>query len=110
MLKRGAISVIFISCCLLFLNPVSAQSATAKIENKSTVPFRIHTSGKRITIQSKQNIQAIMVWTAAGHRVIEQKEINSNIYTFDITIAEKIFFVRVDMEDGKVFTRKIGVQ
>ena len=110
MLKRGIVFVIFISCCLPLLRPVSAQTVSAKIESKSTEPFRILTSGKRITIQAKQNIKEVMVWTSNGHRLIEQKEINSSTYSFDVTIAEKIFFLRVDMADGKMFTKKIGIQ
>ncbi len=109
MLKRGFIPVIFIFCFHLFQNPVSAQT-TAKTENKSSVPFRILTTGKKITIQSKQTLSAVLVWTSNGHRVIEQKEINSTSYSFDITINEKIFFLRVDMADGKMFTKKIGIQ
>lgn len=109
MLKRGFISIIFIFGFLSFLKPVSAQ-VTTKTENKSSVPFRILTSGKKITIQSKQTLNAVMVWTSNGHRVIEQKEINSTSYSFDITINEKIFYLRVDMADGKMFTRKIGIQ
>ncbi len=109
MLKRGFIPVIFIFYSLLFLDPVSAQTTT-RTENKSSVPFRILTSGKKITIQSKQTLNAVLVWTSNGHRVIEQKEINSTSYSFDITINEKIFFLRVDMADGKMFTKKIGIQ
>ena len=110
MLKRGIVSVVFILCCVSLLHPVSAQPFSAKTENKSAEPFRILTSGKKITIQSKQNIKTVMVWTSNGHRLIEEKEINSGTFSFNITIAEKIFYIRVDMEDGKMYTKKIGVQ
>jgi hypothetical protein len=110
MLKRGIASVVFILCCVSLLLPVSGQSISAKTESKLAEPFRILTSGKRITIHAKQNIKEVMVWTSNGHRLIEQKEINSNSYSFDVTIAEKIFFLRVDMADGKMFTKKIGIQ
>lgn len=110
MLKRGIVSVIFISCCLSLFHPVSAQITSAKTESRLAEPFRILTSGKKITIQAKQNIKEVMVWTSNGHRLIEQKEINSSTYSFTITINEKIFFLRVDMADGKMFTKKIGIQ
>jgi len=109
MLKRGTVAFIFICCSLLFSQLTVAQ-AGVKTENKSNPPFRVLTSGKKITIQAKQNIQSVMVWTSAGHRLIEEKEINATAYSFNITINEKIFYVRVDMADGKMYTKKIGVQ
>jgi hypothetical protein len=110
MLKRGIVSFVFFLCCVSLLHPVSAQSFSGKKESKSAEPFRILTSGKKITIQAKQNIQSLMVWTSAGHRVIEEKEINATAYSFNITISEKIFYVRVDMANGKMYTKKLGVQ
>ena len=109
MLKRGAVAFIFMCCNLLYLQPIVAQ-AEIKTENKSNPPFRLITSGKKITVQAKQNIQSVIVWTASGHRVIEQKDINSTSYSFDITINAKIFFVRVDMADGTMSTKRIGLQ
>jgi hypothetical protein len=91
--------------------PVTAQPFKTSVkEIKSAKPFKILTSGKRITIQSKQNISSVIVWTAGGHRLVEQKDINATSYTFNITVPEKIFFVRVDMGDGKMYSQKIGVQ
>ena len=109
MLKRGIVAFIFICCNLLFSQLTIAQ-AEVKTENKSNPPFRVLTSGKKITIQAKQNIKTVMVWTSNGHRMIEEKEINSGTFSFNITIAEKVFYIRVDMEDGKMFTKKIGIQ
>ena len=109
MLKRGTVAFIFICCSLLFSQLTVAQ-AGVKTENKSNPPFRLLTSGKKITIQAKQNIQSVIVWTASGHRVIEQKDINSTSYSFDITINAKLFFVRVDMADGTMYTKKMGLQ
>jgi len=109
MLKRGTALIIFICCSLLFSQLTIAQ-AGVKTENKSAPPFKLLTSGKKITVQAKQNIQSVIVWTASGHRVIEQKDINSTTYSFDITINAKVFFVRVDMADGSMSTKRIGLQ
>jgi hypothetical protein len=109
MLKRSIVAFILICSSLLFSQLTVAQ-AGVKTENKSNPPFRVLTSGKKITIQAKQSIQSVMVWTSAGHRVIEEKEINATAYSFNITISEKIFYLRVDMADGKMYTKKIGVQ
>ena len=109
MLKRSIVAFILICSSLLFSQLTVAQ-ARVKTENKSNPPFRLLTSGKKITVQAKQNIQSVIVWTASGHRVIEQKEINLTTFSFDITINAKIFFVRVDMADGSMYTKRIGLQ
>ena len=51
-----------------------------------------------------------MVWTASGHRVVEQKEINTSSYTFNININEKVFFLMVEFEGSKPYTEKIGIR
>jgi len=96
----------------LFVSLIApAQSYNSdKKEIAAPKPYKILTNGKRITVQSKQNIKTVFVWTANGHRFIEQKEINSNSYSFNITIAEKFFFARIELEDGKMYSQKFGVQ
>ena len=73
-------------------------------------PYKVLTAGKQITIKSGKPIKSIMVWTSGGHRILEQKEVNATFYIFNITVNEKIFFVMLRLQDGKVFTEKIGVQ
>ena len=51
-----------------------------------------------------------MVWTATGHRIVEQHELEINFYSFTVPVNEKIFFLMVEMQDGKRFTEKFGVQ
>ena len=88
-----------------------AQSYNSdKNEISAAKPYKILTNGKRITVQAKHNIKTVFVWTSNGHRVVEQKEINTTSYSFNITVPEKLFFMRIDMEDGNKFTQKIGVQ
>ena len=82
------------------------------IENK-VKPFKILTSGKRITIQSKSsanNIKKILVWTSSGHRFVEQHDLIVSSYTFTVPVNEKIFFLMLEMENGKRYTDKFGVQ
>jgi len=111
MLKNYLCAAMLLASFLSLTAPVVGQSSetTAKIANTAK-PFKILTSGKKITIQSKQNISSVIVWTAGGHRVLEQKEINALSYSFNITVPEKIFFIRVDMGDGKMYSQKVGVQ
>lgn len=94
----------------------SAQPDTAPearpvaFEKPAPKPFRILTAGRRITVQSKKDINKILVWTASGHRFIEDENVNASSYSFSVTINEKFFFVMLELKDGKRYTEKIGVQ
>ncbi len=72
-------------------------------------PYKVLTNGKQITVQSKLNIQSVMVWTASGHRIVEEKNINETAFVFTVVVKEKIFFVMIEFADGKRFTEKIGL-
>ncbi len=87
-----------------------AQPAADPPIKKETRPYKILNSGKHITIKSSRNILHVMLWTNNGHRVIEQREINADSYTFTIPINEKIFFLMVGLEGGKIYTERIGIQ
>jgi hypothetical protein len=87
-----------------------AQSAGNEPVKKEARPYKILSSGKQITIKSSRNIQHVMLWTSSGHRVVEQREINADSYSFIIPINEKIFFLMVGLEGGKIYTEKIGIQ
>lgn len=73
-------------------------------------PYRIFTSGKQITVKSTKDIKSVMVWTASGHRIVEQNEINANSYSFRININEKIFFLMLELQGEKRYTEKIGIE
>ncbi|HQW42532.1 MAG: hypothetical protein IPF69_14480 [Chitinophagaceae bacterium] len=77
---------------------------------KETKPYKILTSGKNITIKSTNNINHIMIWTNGGNRLIEQRSINANNYSFTIPINGKFFFLMVGLSNGKIYIEKIGVQ
>jgi hypothetical protein len=94
-------------CGLTFLS--QAQPATAD-RNNGPKPYKILTSGKQITIKATRDISSLMVWSADGNRIVEQKDINNSSYTFRITNNEKVFFVMVKLNDGKVYSEKIGIQ
>jgi hypothetical protein len=72
-------------------------------------PYKIVTSGSQITIKSSRNIKNVMVWTSSGHRVIEQRDINSSSFDFKSPSREKFYFLMVQMNDGKVYTEKFGI-
>jgi hypothetical protein len=111
MLKNSLCAAVLCAFSLSLAGPVVGQSPETSVKvNNTAKPFKILTSGKKITIQSKQNISSVIVWTSGGHRLVEQKDINATSYSFNITVQEKIFFVRVDMGDGKMYSQKVGVQ
>jgi len=85
-------------------------SATSAAPAKPAKPYRILTSGKQITIKSTKDIKSVMVWSSGGNRILEQKEVNATSYNFRISVNEKIFFIRLQLTDGKVYSEKIGVQ
>ncbi len=87
-----------------------AQPAGEGPVKKEARPYKVYTSGKQITLKSSKNIQSLMLWTSGGHRVIEQRDINAAACSFTIPVNEKIFFLMVGMEGGRVYTEKIGVR
>lgn len=90
----------------LFMTILLQAQPVAKKENK---PYRILTAGKQITIKSTKDILGIMVWTASGHRIIEQKDINTTSFSFSIDISGKIFFLMLELKGNERYTEKIGV-
>ena len=110
---RNTLATVVILLCINFCS--AQNNAGTEKENEIAVkqnpnPFRILTSGKQIIIKSNKNIKSIMVWTASGHRIVEQKDINTSTYNFRPSIDEKIFFVMLQLVDGKIYTEKIGVR
>jgi hypothetical protein len=90
-----------------YAQPVPGNQAEDARINK---PYKILTSGKQITVKSTKDIKSIMVWTASGHRIVEEKEVNSTSFSFNINVSEKVFFVMIQLEGSKPYTEKIGVQ
>lgn len=101
------LAVTFLSV-LVQAQPDNWPGRTTETE-KPGKPYRILTSGKQITVKSNKDIKSVIVWTSGGHRVLENKEINTDSYSFRITVREKIFFIRVQLVDGKTYSEKIGV-
>lgn len=77
---------------------------------KPAKPYQVLTSGKQVTVKSIKNIKSIMVWTASGHRIVEQRNLNTSLYSFAITVNERIFYLMIQYEGLKPFTEKIGIR
>jgi hypothetical protein len=108
-LKAILVPVLF--CFTSYLHGQVKQSPKSEISTRTSVkPFKLLTNGKQITIQSKQNLKSLMVWTANGHRFVEEKDLTTNSYTFTVPSKEKIFYMMIETAEGKRFTEKMGVK
>jgi hypothetical protein len=97
----------FLSLLFLFSQ---AQPLPDPPVNKDPKPYQLLTSGKQLTIKSTRGIRQVMLWTVNGNRVVEQRAVNNNSYTINIPVNHKTFFLMVGLNDGKVYTEKIGVR
>src|SRR5215203_5176434 len=108
---RKAIFISALFCTSYFMRGQEKQSSKSETAiPASAKPFKVLTNGKQITIQSKQNLRSLMVWTASGHRFVEEKALTTNSYSFTIPSKEKIFYIMLETAEGKRFTEKMGVK
>ena len=108
---RKAILVSALFCITCYMHGQVKQSPKSEITiPASAKPFKVLTNGKQITIQSKQNLRSLMVWTSSGHRFVEEKELTSNSYSFTVPAKEKIFYIMIETAEGKRFTERMGVK
>jgi|WetSurMetagenome_2_1015567.scaffolds.fasta_scaffold1156148_1 hypothetical protein len=114
MMKPAIIrSLLIFASCLSLMSFTKAQRSDFPAKDTSieapAKPYRILTSGKRITIQSKQTIKSVMVWTSTGHRIVEQTNVNDDSYTFTVSSNDRYYFLMLELQNGKRHTEKIGV-
>jgi hypothetical protein len=98
------------SLSLLFITATAQGNNESPSATNEAKPYKVYTSGKQVTIKSTKAIKHVMVWTTGGNRVIEQKEINNNSYTFTIPVNQKTFFLMIGLDGGKIYTEKMGIQ
>jgi hypothetical protein len=106
---RRLLPLIALLLSTLVMEAQPAFTAAAEA-NKPAKPYRILTSGKQITIKSNKDIKNVMVWSAGGNRILEQKDINTDSYNFRLTVNEKVLFIRIQLTDGKVYSERIGIR
>ena len=106
---RKLMTIVAISCLSVF--SYAQRTSPAETENiRINKPYKILTSGKQVTVKSTKEIKTVMVWTATGHRVLEEKAVNSTTFSFNLNVSEKVFFVMIQFEGQKPYTEKIGLQ
>lgn len=94
----------------LFMVAVQAQPLENDPVKKETKPFKILISGKQVTIKSTREINHVMLWTSGGNRLVEQKDIHDNNFSFRIPVNGSYFFLMIALANGKVYTEKIGLR
>jgi len=109
-LRKCAAAILFASISGISLAQDPGPKSKSATEVSTTKPFRILTSGQRISIQSNKNISNVIAWTASGNRFVEQTNIQASSYNFVVPSKEKYVFVMVQLEGGKRYTEKIGVR
>ena len=102
-IRRSLTIVAFVLCSIA----VVAQGED--VPTKKPKPYKVLTSGKQVTIKSSRPIRHVMVWTASGHRIVEQRDFNAPIYVFNANVKEKVFFLMIQYDGLKPFTEKIGL-
>ena len=102
-----AVVSLSVLCFSSLAQPISIPGSTT--EKKEAKPYKILTSGKQITIKSTKAIKHVMLWTSGGNRVVEEKGINNNTYTFSVPVNQKTFFLMIGLDGGKIYTEKVGL-
>lgn len=113
MMKTYVLKAIFVFALLSstqFINGQPTESPSRETSNKPVKPFKVLTNGKQITVQAKQNLKSLIVWTASGHRIVEEKDLQTTNYSFTVPAKEKVFYLMVETAEGKRFTQKMGVK
>lgn len=99
-----------VSVVVITLMTLSVQAQPPDNNRDRPKPYKILTTGKRITIKSTKNIHSVIVWTASGQRIVEQKDLNEPSFTFTVgNVNDKVLFVMIRYENTKPFTEKIGI-
>ena len=108
---RRAILVFALFCTACFIHGQGdSKRDLPPTASAAPKPYKVLTSGRQITIQSKQNLKSLLVWTASGHRIVEEKQFPSTTYSFTVPAKEKYFYMVIETAEGKRFTEKMGVK
>jgi hypothetical protein len=101
-----------VCCCLLIGSAGYAQTGSKppKEEPPRTRPFKVLTSGKKITIQAKKDMVNLIAWTSSGERIQEKKNLNEKQFIFTAPSKENMVFILIEFGGGERHTYKVGLQ
>jgi hypothetical protein len=103
-----SLPVVLMSLAQAATLPPSTHRDTPSI--KIERPYKLLTTGHKITIQSSQPIKRILGWTASGHRFVENNNVDGTSCSFELPASERIGFVMVQLKDGRHWTEKVGAE
>lgn len=108
-------SNVTVKLATLLLAIVLLFSPTAQLlanpgKEKPAKPFRLVANGKQVTFKSKTNFERLMVWSAAGHRIVEMKGEKNKECSFLVPSREKIVYVMIQYSATEVYTEKVSVK
>ncbi len=104
--------LLFIILAITGNSSVNAQKHTVSANNtkeKKAKPYTLQVIKEKINITAKKNIASCMVWNLQGHRVAEQRTINSSYTSIPVQAKGKLFFVMITFTDRDHFTEKIAM-
>ena len=100
-------SILLLSLIIFSLSNASHAQETGK---DTKIPYKVITESNRITLKSTMKMKKILVWTASGHRIAEEHNLDTYTWSYRVTIPENIFFLMVETADGKRTTKRIGLR
>ena len=103
MIRSNPRIALVLAFILFFFSPLLVKAQT------TAKPYKIHTSGKEVTIKSSKPIKEVMVWTNTGYRIVENRAVHSNNFSFLVNVQAKIIFVMIHYGGNKPFTEKLGL-
>ncbi len=71
-------------------------------------PYKVLTTGNQVTVKCLRAIRTIMAWNTGGTRILE-KSPHTSVFSFRVATTHKIIFLRIQLEDGKTYSEKIGL-
>lgn len=101
--------ILTIICFCIFVSFPGFGQVPTPASHKVEEPFKILTQGKKITVKTKSKINKLMIWTASGHRIAEDHNLNTNTFSYSVNVPENIFYIMMELADGKRYTKKIGL-
>jgi|GEM_PF-987798 len=108
-IRKAFLSVAFTILVAVSYSQKSVLPQNTSFKKTERKPYKVLTSAKRITIKSEVSLKSLLIWSAKGHRVVEQTNMAVQEFSYTINISENIFFLLLELENGKRYTEKIGV-
>jgi len=95
--------LILVCCCCSFI------TKPAPIITDPNAPYKVLTTGNQVTIRCSRDIKTVMAWNSGGNRILE-KSPHAAVFSFRVPTTQKLIFIRIQLEDGKIYSEKVGLR